>query len=564
MFAETVPFRFPARLLGFGAACWLVQMNAASAFPVNDPTNPSVVPIGRELAAPDARDLQHQMGLLAGFGDAGFGWTILPRISLQEVLNDNVLEVHSPRRWDLISVLSPGVAIQGNTSRVQLRLDYAPTLDLYARTHGQSGIGQQLNSAGTVVLLPEHLFVDVRGVVGVQAANGAIGGYGGLGQGNFGGIGGATQPDTLGLSRQNRAQTSSFSVSPYALQRFGNFGTGKVGISLNAASSSLVRGFAPLPFEQGPNSQRQTSVEETLQFQTGPQFVRFRDTVAADNRQTQSRGTGGGNSFNRSISDRLDYAISRTISVYGSLGWEDIHYGGANRFDTRGVTWAIGTTLTPNEDSQISLGYGHQAGIGSVQIDARYALSARTVLTASYSTGVGTQLDQLGNQLDLATVGNNGDLLNGQTGGPLFVGNNALGITPGVYRTTRALLSAHTVLARDAFTLTLSSTQSEQVGATNAATNTVRGAKNAVQAVQVVWDHTLNEDLSATASASYSIGSPQAGFYARSLALGLSLQYRVSETVSSFVRYSFFDRQANVTALSLYQNLVILGVTKQF
>jgi hypothetical protein len=46
--------------------------------------------------------------------------------------------------------------------------------------------------------------------------------------------------------------------------------------------------------------------------------------------------------------------------------------------------------------------------------------------------------------------------------------------------------------------------------------------------------------------------------------LGLSLQYILSETVTTFARYSFYDVRSDVAGQSWYQDLFLVGISKQF
>ncbi len=114
------------------------------------------MPLGTELATPDAQDLRHQLQLVNGLtAPLGGGWTIMPRIGLQEELTDNVLQAHSPRRFDLVTLLSPGIRIAGDLPRVRLTFDFAPTLSLYARSGNQNALTEQMTGLGNVTLVPD-------------------------------------------------------------------------------------------------------------------------------------------------------------------------------------------------------------------------------------------------------------------------------------------------------------------------------------------------------------------------------------------------------------------------
>jgi len=559
---ERRAIRTTVLLFGLASAGWFSQTGPAAAFPVADPITPSVVPMGADLAAPDVQDLRHQMALLSGFGTAGIGWTILPRVTVEEIFNDNILQTQSPRRWDLITVVSPGVAVLGDTGHVQLRLDYEPSLNMHVRTGSQNALTQQLNATGLVTVVQDLFYVDVRAIAGVQATNGGIGGVGGLGQAGVGPINASALVPTnpAGVPKENRTQTSSFSLSPYVLYKFGDIGNGKVGVSFNRSAYAFVTGFAPIPYlSSSANAQTRSSVEETASFQSGDFFGDIRDSATANASQGTSYGALGGKSSRETASNRMDYAISHTLSVYVSLGWESINYGGANALNINGPTWSVGSTFTPDPDSSLTIGYGRQNGRTSLTFNGRYALTTRTTLTASYTNGIGTQLEQVQNQLNAGAVANNGSLVNSQTGGPLFTGNNALGVQPGIFRFSTLSASATTVLDRDTFTLTLGSTESTQIGRGAASTT------NTARTISLTWARQLTPALAVNASAFYSLGSPVAALgSSRSLAANASLQYTISDTLSAFARYSYYDRQSSAPGLSMYQDLMIFGVTKQF
>ena len=113
------------------------------------------------------------------------------------------------------------------------------------------------------------------------------------------------------------------------------------------------------------------------------------------------------------------------------------------------TVWGFGATLTPDPDSQISIGYGHQNGFNSLNFNANYALTARTTLSASYYSTVQTQLQQIQSQLNLASINQNGTLVNSQTGQPIFLNNAALGVQSGLFETRTFSFTATTLLDRD-------------------------------------------------------------------------------------------------------------------
>src|SRR5207248_8539332 len=140
-----------------------------------------------------------------------------PRVSGQEIFTDNVLYTPTNRRGDFITSVSPGIDIIGESPRLQTKLDYAPTLQLYALTPDQNFIGHNLYANGTAVVVPDLLFFDARGYAALQPT--------------FPGFSTGVQPlvpPTLGPSftnlsqgvpRSQLSQLASFSGSPSLARR---------------------------------------------------------------------------------------------------------------------------------------------------------------------------------------------------------------------------------------------------------------------------------------------------------------------------------------------------------
>ncbi len=276
------------------------------------------------------------------------------------------------------------------------------------------------------------------------------------------------------------------------------------------------------------------------------------------------------NSSQNSVTNRLGYQINRAIAIYGEVGVESLRFGGVPRTNINDAVWGFGTTLTPNPDSQITIGYGHKNGTTGVQLSASYALTARTRVSARYSTGLQSDLQQLQSQLDLADFDLTGNTVDSQTGAPLFIGNNALGFQSGLFRIKNFTATATTVLDRDQISLSLQLTQSTTVAAASATTSPSSfftppvGTTNVGNTGFLTWVHQFSEDLTMSNSASYGTSKQSNSGTLKSIGLSTSLQYALSETVSTFARYAYFDRISSAPGQTIYQNLVMVGLTKQF
>ena len=572
--------------MALAAALLLARTGGAMAFPLLDATNADQVPPGAELATSDVHDLQHQLQLVNGFGPpAGGGWTFVPRIDLQEELTDNVLQLHSPRQADLVSYFSPGISLAGDLPRLQLRFDFAPTLAVYVPTGNLNSLTEQMNGLGSITLVPDLAYVDVRAIAGVQNLHGGIGGLGTLGApAGAAASAQATIPSLAGngqgLSRDTEVQTTSFGVSPYLLRQFGDWGTAKLGYSLDVTQSNSVSGFATSPIPTGgANAQTLVSNEEIAHFATGDFMQFLQDSIDIDLRQNQTTTGAGATNFvtglpeqntqhtssTRAIfSNTISYQLTRGISVFASGGHEDIVYTGLGAQSIHDLIWSLGTTLTPNPDSALTISYGHQNGFNSVTANAYYALTARTRLSASYGSTLGTQLEYVQNQLNLATASPNGTLVNAQTGGSLFGASNALAVRDGVFRTSTLTLGSQTTLDRDIISINLLLAKQQAFGGAFASTTQSKTAT-------VSWLHQLRPDMTVSAAVSYAIQDQSTGAISvfnpgnnTSIAATLAYQWQISDTVSANVRYSFLQRSSAVTEFDFFQNILILGITKRF
>jgi hypothetical protein len=595
-------------VLGVAVTLWLLRTNGVLAFPLIDVSNQDQVPQGTELAPPDAQDLQRQLQIANGLtAPARGGWTFVPRIDVQELLTDNVEEQHSPRQADLVSYFAPGFSLAGDLPRLQVSLSYAPTLSIYTRTGSLDSLTNQLNGLATITLMPDLAYVDVRALSGVHNLYGGLGGIGTIGAPAGAGATAQTAIPTLagnaaGLNKINEVQTTSFGISPYLLHEFGDWGTGKVGYSLGVTRSDTPSGFASTPLPTGgSNGQTLLSSEVMAHFATGDILEPLKNTIDLDMLQGRTNldptgavvGAGGSPVLDGSTSSRIlatntvSYALTRSLVVFVSGGHEDITYSNQTVSSVTGIphadgailptytyrnvpgisihdlTWRFGGTWTPRPDSSLTVAYGHENGYNSFSVDGHYQATARTLLTVSYGSTLGTQLEYLQNQFNLAATNGTGTLINAQTGGPLFGATNALPAQDGVFRTNSLNVGSHTSSERDiiAFNLLLTKQANSQGGETSGSSKSVNAS----------WLHQMRPDMTVSAALSFAvqdntIGS--AGAFSpgssTSVVTSLAWQYQISDTLAANVRYSFLEQRSPIAVYSLFQNMLIVGISKTF
>jgi len=81
--------------------------------------------------------------------------------------------------------------------------------------------------------------------------------------------------------------------------------------------------------------------------------------------------------------------------------------------------------------------------------------------------------------------------------------------------------------------------------------------------------HQINEDLTMNSSAAYSMNTITAPTgtgtgQQRTVAANVGLQYALSQTVVTTVSYSFFEQFSPLPDQTIYQNVFLVGINKQF
>ena len=133
-------------------------------------------------------------------------WRITPTLAVNETLTDNVFLTSTNKTSDLVSAISPGVAIEGTGSRAKLRLNYVLTEQLYARESNSNNRQNALNAIGTIEAIEDLLFIDGTGTISQQYLSAF----------------GAVSPSTANVNK-NQTETSSYALSPYLKGRLLNW-----------------------------------------------------------------------------------------------------------------------------------------------------------------------------------------------------------------------------------------------------------------------------------------------------------------------------------------------------
>src|SRR5690242_11312192 len=89
-------------------------------------------------------------------------WIFVPRIGLDEIVTDNARATSTNRQADLVSILSPGIAVTADSARIKGALDYQLDVERFAEASDQNRIAHNLFANGQAIVVPNLLFFDAR------------------------------------------------------------------------------------------------------------------------------------------------------------------------------------------------------------------------------------------------------------------------------------------------------------------------------------------------------------------------------------------------------------------
>ncbi len=225
------------------------------------------------------------------------GWTVVPSLDVSQEWTDNGGNGSRNGQNNFITVIQPSVLVNADTNRVKGTVSYTPTLNLYDNSSGQTWFSNNFNANASITLVPEHFFLNLQGYGATQATSGG------------------TAPSTVTtLNRQNTTQSYSYSATPYFRNRFGDIGTGEVGVSVantsqqNLGDQTFVSALAP------NTNQNMHSTREYLAFTSGPAFGR--SSLIASASAMQMGGTGVSDGAHRNVATvNYGYAVTRDINA---------------------------------------------------------------------------------------------------------------------------------------------------------------------------------------------------------------------------------------------------------
>jgi hypothetical protein len=523
-----------------------VNAGLGSAVPQNTALGSGLVNLRDLVSAPSLASGGEQVTFSASLG-AYFGYT------------DNLAmssgSLSARKQGSFEEHISPMFSVAADAARLQGSLTYSPDLRLYNSQGSANRVGQNLAGSGSAQLIENVLFVNASAFA-AQASRSQLSAY-----------------NSSSLSNSAaQSQVYGYSFNPYLLHRFGD--------AANFKASYLYSGSYFDNGGYGSSATRQSNLgsatqTESLLLASGPDFQTLSHALEASASQFLGNGSERGG-YRNLATYTVTYPVTRTFALVGLAGGESVHYSGTSSngvttskaYNFKGPVGEGGIKFTPSEDSRLTVLYGTMDGGDAVSADGLLRLGARLTLSLATSSGLSTNSQDLQGLASASTVGPDGTLSRGMGSAPMGYSMNSAGANNAVYRLTRSSATVIYALDRDAFSASVSRTQTQNVN-----NSTTQGINSVSVLGSLGWQHELSESLSGSLGGSYGTthfggtgplagNSPAVGATAR-------LSDRLSETLSAEINYSYIRQRAYGlsspgAAAVQSANEILAGVVQRF
>jgi uncharacterized protein (PEP-CTERM system associated) len=459
-------------------------------------------------------------------------WTFSKSIEAEETYNDNVRLTSTGQQSDYITRLSPHLGIRGTGARVQLSLDYSLDQYIFLKNTGGDRTVNTLSATGHSELLKDFFFVDAAASISEQfiSAQNAVSG-------------------TAANITSNRTSVQTYTLSPYFRNHFSGWADSETRYRFTSVSSGTSQ-FADT-----------IGNEVSYKLNSGREFGRLSWTLFLDAQDTD-RGrstTFGGDTTvkHRLAQGSVQYAVTRWLAIVGSYGYEKIEDPTLLQKQPSGPIWNAGILLTGVRTSA-RITYGEQYNTNVLNVDASYRPTSRTSLTATYTETLQTTQQLLLNNLTFLGVDASGNLIDTRTGLPFVPGTADFSLVNQTFRTTRFAATGIHTRGRD--TYTAQAFEEERTGTLNAFNDqTVTGGGAS-------WKHLLSRETNLNIAAQYSTtefaGTPQRTDDI--ITASANLGHDLSKDVHTWLRYSLTRRDSTVNTADITENVVSVGLRKDF
>ena len=470
------------------------------------------------------------------------GIQVTPSIGVSELYGENEVGTGGSQP-QFVTQITPGISVTGETARTRLNLNYQPTFNHFESGGSKDRIDQNFNTDGEIDPIQDTLSVKFQGYANTADASGN-----------------ASNQQGILVPTNNRILYYIGNIAPRYQANFHDVATLEANYSVNSTNTSVegakVPGF-------GINSTNTLGQNALVSIGSAESFGRL--GLRADFAHNTNSGSGMNTESTSDVDTvTISYHINRNFYVSGSIGYQSINYpdNGADNpgYRSSGITWTLGVTITPNDLSTISLGYGKQQGSYDPSVQVGYALGPRTNISASYLVTVQNQLTATLANFKYLVYDSFGNPIDSRTGLPFSAVNQTFASQNILFRDKPALVSISHQFTRSAVTLTGEYEVRNSLSGIHIDTEVVSGSINYSRQFSPLAQG--NVSLGYTQSETNTFGSPPDR--ARSFSLSGQLLYNLTDSTSINVVENLFRTISNDSQNNSLTQQLTVGLRKSF
>ncbi|RED49862.1 TIGR03016 family PEP-CTERM system-associated outer membrane protein [Aestuariispira insulae] len=452
--------------------------------------------------------------------------TFVPFAEVEESITDNARSTGSGEEADLINTLSSGFALDTETKRADISIDYEISRDIYTDNSDLNGNRHKLNSDAAFELVEDWVTLNGRAAISEEQINQT-------------GSSTATERTTS----QDTARIFNYGVGPTVAHDIGRWASTELSYEYGVVDSKKTDTSANTTVPQ-----KTTIHDFAWAMDSGPKFSKLTWGLNASFQDVDKEGSesAAGTTYHETnYEGETAYNFTNTVAGTLRIG-HDNNTDPTTTDDYDGVYGFIGTKLTFVDKLEATVEVGERFGGTLVEAEVKYTPSSRTSVEFSLGTDVQSEQERIASA---TTTDADGNLVD--------VNSSDSEFTELTTKTqTMGLTFNHSRNDRTDFELGLE-VQSREFSQDN--------TEDSTGTLSASVSHLMTRQMTAVVSASYTdtLETRTANSDEASLLLSGSLSYNHSDTLTSSVGYSFLDRRED-GAETVQENVLMMTLRKSF
>lgn len=457
-------------------------------------------------------------------------WTIVPSVSLDETLSDNVdLDPEGTEEGASITSVAPRVQIQSQASRLTTSWNVGASFEQQVGGVDEgTNIRPSISGFGTLEALKNLLFFDARATVSQVLLDNE-------------------DPD----AGSNQETVTNFSLGPRLVNRLGDFATSQ----LSYEFSKVIVQDEGEAIDDGDDISTTTVHDASLNLTSGSDFRRYLWSLSASASNSDSNDDAS-IVKRRDLNAGLEFIVVRTFSLIGNVGYQIFDDGNAAN-DVQGATWDGGFRWTPGPNTELFMTYGQRDDSNSLEVDFSHNIGPRTRLTLTYDEVLQTGEEQLlDNSSFLINDPVTGEVIDSRTGLPFDPNSNLVSSDSDSsrIRTLRSQVSGS--FGRNSYRVDASLQERDEDSAVDT---------EQVISTGVTYRRSLSSRARISVNGRYRTTDFDDGIREDDeVSLNGQFNYRVFNNVDARTSYSFRDTSSTNAADEFTENRVSVGMTMSF